>query len=164
MGILANITANRFVRGIVLAVVAVGVLILVGYELRNLFWTSPEVAAANTRVFICSETLKSFKVNLADISGASLPIHSPHSNKDTGFPAELCYWTADGQIKKEPTAVLLNSLIDQPEPTFCPDCGRLVVGHNPLPRPDRPPPTREEWEQQHRPALTREEMDHPQNP
>ena len=58
-----------------------------------------------------------------------------NSGKKTGVPAEACYWTADGGTKKNPTWVLLNELAGKPGPTFCPDCNRLVVGHNPAPGP-----------------------------
>src|SRR5260221_4541450 len=59
---------------------------------------------ARGRVFICTETNKSFKVTLEE--GMMIPVKSPYSGKNTGYPAELCYWTADGQPTKEPHAVL----------------------------------------------------------
>jgi hypothetical protein len=94
--------------------------------------------------YVCSETGKSFRHR--NELGETTPILSPYSGKNTGYPAEACYWTADGHVKKDPTWVLLNSQIGKPEPTFCPDCGRLVVGHNPdAVEGHRPPPTREEW-------------------
>lgn len=65
------------------------------------------------------------------------------------FPAELCFWTKDGKPKDRPTPVLLNSYVNKPGPTFCPDCDRLVVGQNPSPAGDpnmTPPPTRAEFE------------------
>ena len=116
-------------------------------RLKGFFAPSPEVAQANDRIYICSETGKSFHVSLSDLDGKTVPIYSPYSHKNTGYPAELCYWNADGTPKKDPTPVLLNSDIGKPEPTFCPDCGRLVVGHNPMPVPGRqPPPTQAEME------------------
>ena len=68
------------------------------------------------------------------------------------FRAEMCYWTRDGKTKTTGTAVLLNSHLAKPEPTFCPDCGRLVRALNPPPTVDVPdaeqrvPPTRDEYE------------------
>lgn len=105
---------------------------------------SPAEDAANNRTYICSETGKSFKVALK--AGMGIPIHSPYSGKDTGYPAEACYWNKDGTPKAEPTWVLLNETVGKPGPTFCPDCGRLVRGHNPAPEPGRnPPPTAAEY-------------------
>ena len=49
-------------------------------------------------------------------------------------------------MKKEPTPVFVKSRAGEPGPTFCPDCGRLVVVHNPKPKDgDRPPPTQAEY-------------------
>jgi hypothetical protein len=100
---------------------------------------------AHSSMFICTETGKTFR-HTNEI-GEMQPIHSPFSGRDTGVPAEPCYWTRDGGIKSEPTWVLLNELAGKPGPTFCPDCGRLVVGHNP-PAEDghTPPPTQREYE------------------
>jgi hypothetical protein len=110
---------------------------------------SPPVRALMTqRVFICSATGKTFTHELA--VGESIPVYSPYSGQNTGYPAEYCYWNADGTTKTTPTPVLLNSYLNKPGPTFCPDCGRLVVFHNPSPTPGMtPPPTREEYERMH---------------
>ncbi len=102
---------------------------------------------AYSTVYICSETGKTFRHT--NQMGEEIPILSPYSGQNTGYVAERCYWNADGTIKKKPTYVLLNSDLPgkENEPTFCPDCGRLVVGHNPAPDPNNPhpPPTRDEW-------------------
>ena len=63
--------------------------------------------------------------------GDSVPVKAPSGEK-SGYPAELCYWTKDGQPKEDPTPVLLNQYVGKSGPTFCPDCGRLVVNHNPV--------------------------------
>jgi len=100
-------------------------------------------------MYICTETGKTF--SHVDKMGETHPIYSPYSHKDTGVPAEPCYWTAAGKIKAKPTWVLLNSLAGGQEPTFCPECGRLVTKHNSSPSPgDEPPPTREMYEAQHK--------------
>ncbi len=79
-----------------------------------------------------------------------IPVKSPFTGKETGYKAELCFWTKDGSTKTDPTAVLMNDDVGKPGPTFCPDCGRLVVHHNPVPGPhSKPPPTREEYEAEH---------------
>lgn len=116
------------------------------YVVKQAFFPS-FVAQERSRIFIDSQTGKSFRHEIE--KGESIPVDAPSGGK-TGYPAELCYWTADGQIKSDPTPVLLNSWIGKPGPTFCPDCGRLVVGNNPFPMPgSRPPPTEQEWRSRH---------------
>jgi hypothetical protein len=106
------------------------------------------VTSANDPWFVDAETGKAFHVKLK--VGMSIPVKSPFTGHMTGYPAELCYWTKDGHVKKDPTPVLLNSEIGKPGPTFCPDCGRLVVAHNPPAREgETPPPTRAQWEAMH---------------
>ncbi len=67
------------------------------------------------------------------------PVESPHTGRRTGYSAEKCYWTKDAggnwAAKPEPTFVLLKTKLDPntTEETYCPDCGKEVVGHNPLP-------------------------------
>jgi hypothetical protein len=145
MGMLQKITQSTLGK-VTVAVVLVVVGVALVYQLRNLFGVSSAAAIANDRIFICSETHKPFHVNLEDLVGKPFPIYSSFSGKNTGYPAELCYWTADGKPKSEPTAVLMNSSIGKPGPTFCPDCGRLVVGHNPMAVAGAtPPPTEAEY-------------------
>lgn len=71
-------------------------------------------------------------------------ITNPATGKH-GFPAEWCWWTKDGKIRSEPYPVMLNEHVGKPGPTYCPDCGRLVVLHNPSPKApgasQAPPPT-----------------------
>lgn len=150
MNVFQSFTSSVYGR-VTVGIVLVVAVVLVGFQLRNLFGAGSAVARANDRIFICSETLKSFHQNLANLNGKPVPIYSPYSGKETGYPAELCYWTADGKVKDDPTPVLLNSAVGKLEPTFCPDCGRLVVGLNPRAGPNlRPAPTREEWERRMR--------------
>ena len=143
-----------FLRGRQGKVLATIVVVLCGGAALYLGYTTwrgnAALAHANERVFIDSENMRSFTVDLSAADGMTIPMHSPYSGKDTAFPAELCYWTASGDPKKEATAVLLNNLIGKSGPTFCPDCGRLVVGHNPVPTPGAsPPPTKDEWNKRH---------------
>jgi hypothetical protein len=120
-------TGGRLVAGL-LFVLAMG---FIAYS----FWTASAssrfTASSNDRVFVCSETGKSFHYTIK--LGDSIPVQSPYSGKATGYPAELCYWTADGKTKEEPTPVLLNTWIGKKGRTFCPDCGRVVVSYNPAP-------------------------------
>ena len=124
-----------------LAALALGVYVIKNYA------TSPALAQDKNRIFIDATTGQSFSHEL--VLGESIPVQAPSGNM-SGFPAELCYWTADGQPKDDPTPVLLNQWIHKPGPTFCPDCGRLVVPNNPSPLPGmKPPPTKAEWQASH---------------
>jgi hypothetical protein len=120
---------------------SLGLIVLMVFVVKNTF-TSAAEAASTDRVFICAETGKPFKHSIE--IGDRNPIESPYSGKRSGYPAELCFWTADGKTKKEPTYVLLKSYKGDKGPTFCPDCGRLVVGLNPAPS-GSPPPTEAEY-------------------
>jgi hypothetical protein len=114
-----------------------------GYVVKDSLFSSP-ASRSNDKIFVDSQTGRSFSHEL--VRGESIPVDAPSGGK-TGYPAELCFWTKDGQIKSDPTPVLLNSYLGKPEPTFCPDCGRLVLPNNPYPLPgSRPPPTRDEYE------------------
>ena len=127
--------------GIGFIVVAAGVLVASVWGALD---GNDAAAASRERLFICGETGEPFAHEVEH--GESIPVRSPHSGKDTGFPAERCYWTADGTIKDEPTAVLLNEYAGTSGATFCRDCNRLVVGHNPRPEPgDAAPPTRDRY-------------------
>lgn len=108
-----------------ICLVTLGVL---GYFL---FREDPAVAAGRTRTYICSESVKTFEYRLEE--GVKYPVESPHSGKRTGYPAERCYWTAEGGAKREPTYVLMNEFIGKDGPTICPDCGRRVVFRNARP-------------------------------
>jgi hypothetical protein len=125
--------------------------IAIYFSVRSTFGVSEAGSVSRDRLFICSETGKTFEHKLAE--GETIPVHSPYSDKDTGYPAEFCYWTADGQIKDDPTPVLVNAYLGKNEPTFCPDCGRLVVVHNPAPMQGmKPPPMKEEYMKRRAPA------------
>lgn len=84
-----------------------------------------------SKTFVCSETGKPFEYSIS--VGEKWPVPSPYTGRKTGYPAEACYWTKDGKRKSEPTYVILNEYLGKPGDTICPDCGRLVVGHNPMP-------------------------------
>jgi hypothetical protein len=134
-------TSGGKIVGICFILLCIGAVL---YAIKNTFGASETEKFTNTRTFVCSETLKPYQYELKP--GTRFPAPSPFSGKNTGYPAELCYWTKDGKIKQEPTAVLLNSWRKLPEPTFCPDCGRMVVPRNPKPAPGaKPPPTEAEF-------------------
>lgn len=128
------------------AAVALSVVALVAcfFSVRSNLGDSEAAANSKDRLFVCAATGKTFYKELE--IGMQIPVESPHSGKPTGYEAELCYWTKDGQIKNDPTPVLLNGHAGKAEPTFCPDCGRRVTPLNPAPSTgQRPPPTQAEW-------------------
>lgn len=84
--------------------------------------------ATSGRVYIDDATGKTFTHDIK--AGETLPVEAPSGGR-TGYPAEACYWTADGSVKSEPTWVVLNAMKGSKGRTFCPDCGREVVSHNP---------------------------------
>ena len=130
-------------KGVVGAGVLVALALAIWSTMRS-FGGSREAAMAADRVYICAETNKPFPHTIQ--RGEEPPIMSPHSGKKTGWEAERCFWTADGKPKQEPTFVLLNRYRGITGPTFCPECGRLVVQLNPAVHGgSTPPPTKEEY-------------------
>jgi len=126
----------------VLAVVGLIVIVL---SLKSAFGDSVVASNSKARIAVCSETGKSFEIELEP--GMKFPVKSPYSGKNTGYLAtESCNWTADGQVSSTKTWVLLNHQIGKTGPTFCPTCHRLVVKNNPVARAgDPPPPTEAEY-------------------
>ncbi len=135
---------NNEAGRIVLIVVMVGAIGMSVWGLRNFFGNSGAGEDSRNRWLVCAETGKAFKARIDEKT--QLPMASPYSGKATGYFAELCYWGKDGGVLKEPTAVLLGQTVGRTGPTFCPECGRLVVGQNPYPYPgEAPPPTEAEY-------------------
>lgn len=89
-------------------------------------------AASRSRVAIDAETGQVFE-NFKLRDNDTVPWAHPSTGRRTMYPAEQCFWTADGKAKLTPTYVLLNEYKGDSTPTTCPDCGKPVVGHNPLP-------------------------------
>ncbi|HVP10439.1 MAG TPA: hypothetical protein VMV94_04530 [Phycisphaerae bacterium] len=112
--------------------------LMIGIAVRSLGADSSVAAKANTRVFVDVETGRQFSHTLQP--GDKEPIESPFTGKRTAYAAEACYWKKcpDGvwKAKKQPTWVVLKEKLGLHEETHCPDCGREVVGHNPLPPPN----------------------------
>jgi hypothetical protein len=124
-------------------------LVAIWMSVRSNFGPSDAVSSSRNRMFICSQTMKPFQHEVS--LGEQFPVMSPFSGKNTGYPAEPCWWTKDGKIRTEPYYVLLNDFAHKSGPTFCPDCGRLVIPHNPAPRAgDRPPPTQQQYAERER--------------
>src|SRR5262249_13038675 len=119
--------------GVVVVIVLLGVA---GATTYRAFTNPPPAKPVEQYVeMICAKTNKHFPHLLKE--NDAYPVLSPFSNERTGYPAERCFWTKDGNVKLEPTYVLLNEYIGKPGPTLCPDCGRLVEPHNPMPPPEK---------------------------
>lgn len=97
---------------------------------------SPADVAA-VRIYMCLETGKTFEHKIRE--GEEEPIESPYTKKPTGYIPEACYWTKgqDGNWKAKvtPTYVILETKLHpgSRKRTICPDCGKEVRGHNPVP-------------------------------
>ncbi len=87
-------------------------------------------------IYMCSETKKTFERKPE--MNETIPVMSPYTQRKTGYPAEMCFWTRDGKQKAEPTYVLINEHLGKKGPTICPDCGKIVYPHNPTPPLDTP--------------------------
>lgn len=126
------------------AIAVLGVLLAIWMIVRQ--FGGGIAAQTATRVFVDANTGESFTYRLS--MGEMIPVPSPHSGgQRVGYEAEPCHWTREGQPKQEPTWVLVRVKVDpQAGPTFCPDCGRLVVPRNPPAGPGmQPPPTEAEY-------------------
>lgn len=114
------------------ALATIVAVLLVGYAGYAIFSGLGEpdfVANANMRVLMDSETGEQFEI---EISPDTEPY--PHVNPKTGtttlFPTEVCYARGCGSFPKG-TRVILNVWLDKKGPTYCPNCGALVVPMNP---------------------------------
>src|SRR5690242_16326573 len=96
-----KISGDRVGRISAIAVVMV-LVIFAGWSMYGFFGKSDAQAIAGNRLFICAQTGKSFHHEVK--RGETLPILSPFSGQNTGYPAELCYWTKDGQLRQDPVA------------------------------------------------------------
>lgn len=124
----------KLIAAVVGVVVGGGVLV---YAIANsgLFGDGEMVDAARKRVAIDSVSGEVFH-DFAVRDGDSLPWRNPRTGQNTLYPAERCFWTADGKAKTEPTYVYVDTSPGGPGFATCPDCGRRVVPHNPMP-PDQ---------------------------
>jgi hypothetical protein len=114
---------------------------------RAIMGPGEAAASSRERMFVDVTTGKPFQQELE--VGMTFPVQAPSGGK-SGYPAEPCYWNADGSVRQDPSWVVLNETQGKHGPTFCPDCGRLVVIHNPPADAGRkPPPTKAEWDSRH---------------
>ncbi len=137
-----NSTAGKAVS---FAIVALA-LVWAGIALLGAFGGSEAATGSRERTFICAETGKVFDLEID--AGLTVPVLSPYSDKATGWPVEYCDWTKEGGVRSERVPVLLNDYLGKNEPTFCPDCGRLVIVRNPAAAEGvLPPPTKDQFSQ-----------------
>jgi len=121
-------------KKIAMIVGSIAMLLVAGFLLFRAVggFTLDAGEASRVRVAVDSETGKVFEdYRIKD--GDTWPWKHPSTGKKTLYPAEACHWTADGQAKIEPTYVILKSIMGEEGDTICPDCGRKVVAHNPMP-------------------------------
>lgn len=112
---------------------AIALFGIAGYQFYTKLIRAPAVAAEPVpRRFLCVETDQTF--TYARKPDEALPVMSPHSGKRTGYPCYPCFWTEDGKIKDKPNYVILNRDLGKEGPTLCPECGRLITGHEDDPR------------------------------
>lgn len=97
---------------------------------------------SEARTMIDAETLEVF-VDFPVEPGTGAPFSNPETGEDTLYPAEECWWTEDGLVRTEPIYVLVKRNMGVDEPTYCPDCGRLVTPHNAFPDEEAIRKTRE---------------------
>ncbi|MCK6457552.1 MAG: hypothetical protein L6Q92_13610 [Phycisphaerae bacterium] len=128
---MAKVAAPSQTKQRIMLAGSLAALLIAGGLVWYSFGGETPLRQANERVFMCAETGKTFFHELE--SGEIEPIYSPHSKQNTGWIAEPCYWTNDGRAKKEPTWVIERRRMGLEGKTYCPDCGREVVGHNPRP-------------------------------
>ena len=119
---------------ILLAVAAV-ILIVAGVLAWRRVDKGSKYKVSAERAFKCTECGQVFEHTLK--RGDGEPLKCSECGKQAGWRAETCYWTKDAggqwKAKLDPTFVLQKERMGIDERTFCPDCGREVVGHNPKP-------------------------------
>jgi hypothetical protein len=119
--------SNGFKIGLSAGLLILSVLMV----LRNVGGTNPG-DQSRSRVVVDSvtgEVFKEFHIR----EGTTFPWKNPKTGENTLYPAEPCFWTADGKAKLEPTYVFVKAYAGDKSKTICPDCGHEVRTHNPNP-------------------------------
>lgn len=122
---------RRKIGMIALAVVSIAVLGFILVRTFSRYQSSPGVQS-QYRTLVDSETGEVFE-DYRVPSGSTFPLKNPKTGKPTLYMGSACYWTKEGKAKLTPTWVFVRESIGEPGPTICPDCGRKVTAHNPLP-------------------------------
>ncbi len=125
--------ASAAKKQLLLVVLAVAMFAFAGWMLWSQLGGGRDAEAESlTRVMIdtkSGEVFPKYRLKIGDIQ----PFANPKTGERTLVPAEACFWTREGNAKSEPTYVLLNQYKGQSGDTICPDCGRKVTQHNPMP-------------------------------
>jgi hypothetical protein len=113
------------------AILSLLIVTVVVYRAIAASMNSPS-SSSKIRTLIDKDTGKTY-VDFRVPDGVTWPMVNPDTGNASLYPTEMCFFTKDGKAKLEPTYVLLNEIIGKPGPTRCPDCGRTVTFHNPMP-------------------------------
>jgi hypothetical protein len=129
--------------------VVIGILtvVLAGLAWSMMRYFGPDSAQrySDSPLFIDAVTGRTFHYQLK--IGDTIPVLSPFTHRNTGYPASFSYWSKGGHILAHPEPVLLNSWLGKKGPTFAPLSGRLVTANEKPPRPgSSPPPTKAQYE------------------
>lgn len=92
-----------------------------------------DAAADASRERLAIDSVTGVVHSIGIVEGDRFPWTNPDTGERTLYPAEKCYWTKDGKAKLVPTYVFVKLYANINEKTTCPDCGREVRQHNPLP-------------------------------
>ena len=134
-------TAGRIAVTVLLVIALTGA----AWSMMRSFGPDSAKRYSDSPLFIDSVTGKTFHYQLK--TGDTIPVLSPFTNRNTGYPASFSYWSKGGHILAHPEPVLLNSWLGKSGPTFAPISGRLVTANEKPPRPgSSPPPTKAQYE------------------
>ena len=119
--------SNTFKVGLSAGLLVLAVFLVI----RSVGGTTPG-DQSRSRVLVDSVTGEVFRdFHIRD--GTAFPWKNPKTGENTLYPAEPCFWTADGKAKLEPTYVFVKAYAGDKSKTVCPDCGHEVRTHNPNP-------------------------------
>src|SRR4051794_29559264 len=91
-------------RVVSFVIVCLALAVLAYFVIPLVARSGSEATTANERIYADAsfDPPPPFKIKLHP--GMQTPFLPPLPQKQTGSPAELCYWTKDGKPKTEPTA------------------------------------------------------------
>ena len=113
----------------VLTVVAVLAVGYAGYSIMSAFGTPDDIREANTRILRDSNTGELVAVEIT-LDTPPYPLKNKSTGTNTLYPTEVCWARECGNLP-EGTRVILNAWLKKDGPTYCQNCGALVVPRNP---------------------------------